>query len=127
MAESLSARAADGWDDVTDRFRITGRRSECSFWPFCRRSVSKSRVRRNMKQSIKLGLLATALMAISGTASAQLPTDVCVVDPAESPYVLDPRGCIVKDPFGLCWRTGSWSVERAAKTAIKGAKYPNWT
>ncbi len=79
-----------------------------------------------MKKSIKLGFLAAALIGVWGTASAQT-TDVELVNPAESPYVIDPRGVIVRDPFGLCWRTGSWSVERAAAAAIKGAKFPNWT
>jgi OOP family OmpA-OmpF porin len=71
-----------------------------------------------MKQSIKLGLVAAALMAITGTVSAQMK-DVTVVDPRESPYVIDARGVIVRDPFGLCWRTGSWSVDAPPK--IKGA------
>ena len=79
-----------------------------------------------MKKSIKLGLLASALMAITGTVSAQMK-DVTVVDTKESPYVIDARGVIVRDPFGLCWRTGSWSVDRAAKAAIKDAPFPNWT
>lgn len=78
-----------------------------------------------MKQSIKLGLAAAALIGVWGTASAQ--TDITLVDPKESPYVIDPRGVIVRDPFGLCWRTGFWSVDRASKAAIKDAKYPNWT
>ncbi len=73
-----------------------------------------------MKKFIKLGLLASALMAVSGTASAQI-TDIELVDPKESPYVIDARGVIVRDPFGLCWRTGSWSVERAAATADQRA------
>jgi OOP family OmpA-OmpF porin len=79
-----------------------------------------------MKQAIKLGLVASALMAITGTVSAQMK-DITVVDTKESPYVIDARGVIVRDPFGLCWRTGSWSADRAAKTVIKDAKYPNWT
>jgi OOP family OmpA-OmpF porin len=79
-----------------------------------------------MKKSIKLGLLASALMAITGTVSAQMK-DITVVDTKESPYVIDARGVIVRDPFGLCWRTGSWSVDRAAKTVIKDAPFPNWT
>ncbi len=79
-----------------------------------------------MKKSIKLGLVAAALVTISGIAVAQTK-DIKVVDPRESPYVIDPRGVIVMDPFGLCWRTAFWSVERAAATKIEGAKYPNWT
>jgi OOP family OmpA-OmpF porin len=77
-----------------------------------------------MKKSIKLGLAASALMLLSGVAFAQ---DIKLVDPRESPYVIDPRGVVVKDPFGLCWRTASWSVERAAAAKIEGAKFPNWT
>jgi OOP family OmpA-OmpF porin len=65
-------------------------------------------------------------MAITGTVSAQMK-DITVVDTKESPYVIDARGVIVRDPFGLCWRTGSWSVDRAAKTVIKDAPFPNWT
>jgi len=79
-----------------------------------------------MKKSIKLGLVASALMTVSGLVFAQA-TDIKLVDPKESPYVIDARGVIVKDAFGLCWRTGSWSVERAAAAKIEGAKFPNWT
>jgi OmpA-OmpF porin, OOP family len=79
-----------------------------------------------MKKSIKLGLVASALMTVSGLVFAQT-TDIKLVDPKESPYVIDARGVIVRDPFGLCWRTGSWSVERAAAAKIEGAKFPNWT
>ena len=79
-----------------------------------------------MKKSIKLGLVAAALVTISGIAVAQTK-EIKVTDPRESPYVLDPRGVIVMDPFGLCWRTAHWSVERAAAAKIEGAKFPNWT
>ncbi|MDH5208344.1 MAG: OmpA family protein [Burkholderiaceae bacterium] len=79
-----------------------------------------------MNKSIKLGVVAAALMTVSGLAFAQ-STDIKLVDPKESPYVIDPRGVIVKDAFGLCWRTAQWSVERAAAAQIEGAKYPNWT
>ena len=79
-----------------------------------------------MKKSIKLGVVAAALMAVAGFAFAQTK-DIKVVDPRESPYVLSPQGTIVMDPFGLCWRTAFWSVERAAATKIEGAKFPNWT
>ena len=79
-----------------------------------------------MKKSIKLGVVAAALMAVAGFAVAQTK-DIKVVDPRESPYVLSPQGTIVMDPFGLCWRTANWSVERAAATKIEGAPFPNWT
>ena len=69
-----------------------------------------------MKKSIKLGLVASALMTVSGLVFAQA-TDIKLVDPRESPYVIDPRGVIVKDPFGLCWRTGFWTPAAAAAPA----------
>jgi OOP family OmpA-OmpF porin len=88
-----------------------------------------------MKKSIKLGVVAAALMAVAGFAFAQTGTGykpdpnraLKLVDPKESPYVIDPSGVIVRDPFGLCWRTGSWSAERAAAAKIEGAPFPNWT
>jgi OOP family OmpA-OmpF porin len=88
-----------------------------------------------MKKSIKLGVVASALMAVAGFAFAQAGTgykpdpnaDIKLVDPRESPYVTDARGVIVRDPFGLCWRTANWSVERAAAAKIEGAPFPNWT
>jgi OOP family OmpA-OmpF porin len=88
-----------------------------------------------MKKSIKLGVVAAALMAVAGFAFAQAGTAykpdptraLKLVDPKESPYVIDPSGVVVRDPFGLCWRTGSWSVERAAAAKIEGAPFPNWT
>ena len=30
-------------------------------------------------------------------------------------YALDSAGVIVKDPFGLCWRTSSWTAEKAVR------------
>ena len=34
---------------------------------------------------------------------------------AERVYVIDQRGDVVMDPFGLCWRTGYWTPAAAAK------------
>ena len=52
----------------------------------------------------KLVFAATAVVAISASAQeniqAKTPT---------SAYVQDSRGVIVRDPFGLCWRTGYWT------------------
>ena len=52
----------------------------------------------------KLVFAATAVVAISASAQeniqARTPT---------SAYVQDSRGVIVRDPFGLCWRTGYWT------------------
>ena len=51
--------------------------------------------------SILLAASAIALSALAMDVSAQ------IVD--KSGYLQDTRGDIVKNPYGLCWRTGSWS------------------
>ena len=80
-----------------------------------------------MKKSIKLGLVASALMAVSGLVSAQ----------ANGHQTRrSPRKPVCHRP---AWRRSSairsacagvraqWSVERAAAAKIEGAKFPNWT
>ena len=56
-----------------------------------------------------------AVAAIAGNAHAQsdapyapLTTDIQARTPY-SAYVQDSRGVIVRNPFGLCWRTGYWT------------------
>ena len=88
-----------------------------------------------MKKSIKLGVVAAALMAVAGLVFAQAGTDIKPdpIVPSSSSTRRKarmssiPRGVDRPDPFGLCWRTGSWSVERAAAAKIEGAPFPNWT
>jgi OOP family OmpA-OmpF porin len=59
-----------------------------------------------MNKSVKLSALAAALATVGGAALAQQPvTDIPAATPV-SGYVQDARGIIVRDPFGLCWRTG---------------------
>ena len=72
---------------------------------------------------IKLGLVAAALMTVSGVSLAQ-QKDIKIADPRESPYVIDPRGVVVMNPFGLCWRTGFWSLERARSAKVDGSPFP---
>lgn len=68
-----------------------------------------------MKQSAKIGcLIATAMLAVSGAAFAQGTAAQTV------PYVQSPNGEIVKDPFGLCWRTGFWTPALAEAGGING-------
>jgi OOP family OmpA-OmpF porin len=59
-----------------------------------------------MKILIKLVIAASAVAAIS--ASAQTITDIQANKP-HSGYVQDSRGVIVRDPYGLCWRTGFYT------------------
>ena len=68
-----------------------------------------------MKNILALVLAAAAVFA--GSASAQTPTeppyaplttDIMAAKP-HSAYVQDARGVIVRNPFGLCWRTGYWT------------------
>ncbi|MFD2366148.1 outer membrane protein OmpA [Pseudoduganella sp. GCM10020061] len=62
-------------------------------------------------------LVFAAAAAMAGSAAAQTPTappfaplttDVMASTP-HSAYVQDARGVIVRNPFGLCWRTGYWT------------------
>jgi len=74
-----------------------------------------------MNKSAKLGaLLATAVMAVaSGNAIAQAK-DIPGAKNAPA-YVLDPRGNVVVDPFGLCWRTPWWTPQLAGIDGPNGA------
>ena len=54
-----------------------------------------------MKTSLKLGgLVAAMMLTVSGASFAA---------DATSPYVHSTDGQVVKNPFGLCWRTGFWT------------------
>ena len=65
-----------------------------------------------MNKSVKMSALA-ALLASAGcanmssapTPAAQSLTDIKAATPV-SGYAQDARGNVVRDPFGLCWRTG---------------------
>lgn len=59
-----------------------------------------------MKIFAKIVFAASALIAVS--ASAHTITDIKAKAP-HSAYVQDARGIIVRDPFGLCWRTGYYT------------------
>lgn len=74
-----------------------------------------------MKKTAKLGVLfATVVMAVaSGTAIAQ-SKDIPGAKNAPA-YVLDPRGNVVVDPFGLCWRTPWWTPQLAGIDGPQGA------
>jgi OOP family OmpA-OmpF porin len=69
-------------------------------------SAAISPEKRNMKILVKLIIATSALATIS--ASAQTITDIKARTP-HSAYVKDSSGVIVRDPFGLCWRTGYWT------------------
>lgn len=57
-------------------------------------------------KSFKYSLLIAALLGCSASALAVTPG----VDlKGTVGYVIDSRGDVVKDPFGLCWRTGYWT------------------
>jgi OOP family OmpA-OmpF porin len=74
-----------------------------------------------MKQAAKLGALlaVTALATATGTAFAQA-RDIPGAKNAPA-YVLDARGNVVIDPFGLCWRTPAWTPQLAGIDGPKGA------
>ena len=57
-------------------------------------------------KSFKYSLLIASLLGCSAAAIAVTPG---IDMKGTSGYVLDSRGDVVKDPFGLCWRTGYWT------------------
>jgi OOP family OmpA-OmpF porin len=73
-----------------------------------------------MIKTAKIGvLLATVMVAASGAAFAQ-SKDIPGAKNAPA-YVLDPRGNVVVDPFGLCWRTPWWTPQLAGVDGPQGA------
>lgn len=73
-----------------------------------------------MTTTMKLGtLVACVLTAATGTALAQ-SKDIPGASNAPA-YVLDSRGNVVTDPFGLCLRTPAWTPQLAGIGGPKGA------
>ena len=57
-----------------------------------------------MNKLVKLVFAASAVVALSAHAQENIQAST-----PTSAYVQDARGVIVRDPFGLCWRTGYWT------------------
>jgi OOP family OmpA-OmpF porin len=54
--------------------------------------------------------VAAASTAMAQTSPPFSPVTTDIVAPkGNAGYVIDARGVIVRDPFGLCWRTNSWT------------------
>jgi OOP family OmpA-OmpF porin len=74
-----------------------------------------------MKKPAKLvSLLATVAMAVASGAAIAQAKDIPGAKNAPA-YVLDQRGNVVVDPFGLCWRTPWWTPQLAGIDGPKGA------
>ena len=74
-----------------------------------------------MKKTAKLAvLLATAVLAAASGAAFAQAKDIPGAKNAPA-YVLDQRGNVVVDPFGLCWRTPWWTPQLAGIDGPKGA------
>jgi len=74
-----------------------------------------------MKKTAKLGaLLATVAMAVASGAAIAQSKDIPGAKNAPA-YVLDQRGNVVVDPFGLCWRTPWWTPQLAGIDGPQGA------
>ena len=73
-------------------------------------------------------VLLTALFGLALPASAQIsPVKDIVLDVKSKeplPYAIDARGVIARSGTGLCWRTGYWTKELAAKTPVVGGEFP---
>jgi OmpA-OmpF porin, OOP family len=61
----------------------------------------KNTMLRDIALIVSLGLTAAG-------AAAQAATDI-KANPDKSVYVQDSRGVIARNPFGLCWRAGTWT------------------
>jgi OmpA-OmpF porin, OOP family len=61
-----------------------------------------------MKKSVKLASLVASAFVIAATAPVAVAQTSAV-----NGYVQSPDAKVVKDPFGLCWRTGFWSPAMA--------------
>lgn len=59
------------------------------------------------KTTLNLALAVTAGIA-AASATAQTITDINAKTP-NSAYLQDSRGVVARSPFGLCWRTGTWT------------------
>ena len=64
------------------------------------------------KTTGKVLAVATALTLLGGMQQAL----------ASDAYLKDGRGEIVRDPYGLCWRTGYWTPEKAVPECEGGIK-----
>lgn len=68
-----------------------------------------------------LFLAAAAVLSLSAVAG-DLVLDTKSKEPL--PYVVDSRGVVARSGTGLCWRTGYWTAELAAKTPVVGSEFP---
>jgi OmpA-OmpF porin, OOP family len=68
-----------------------------------------------MKKVTKASLVLASTLAVAATvAHAQSTSQKNIQgDPKRSGYVLDQRGTVVRDPFGLCWRSGYFTPAMA--------------
>lgn len=75
-------------------------------------SLGKSNAfsKKTIVKNIMLKHVALAFTAgiAAASAIAQTSTDI-KANPSKSAYLQDTRGVIARSPFGLCWRTGTWT------------------
>ncbi len=72
-----------------------------------------------MRTSAKFAIFAATALVASTAAFGQA-RDIPGAKNAPA-YVLDARGNVVMDPFGMCWRTPSWTPQLAGIDGPKGA------
>jgi OOP family OmpA-OmpF porin len=81
-----------------------------------------------MSAQMKHILTAVALGGFMAVASAQQMAPLAELKLAhpieQSPYVIDSQRIVVRSGTGLCWRTGFWTPELAAKTMVVGSDKP---
>lgn len=65
--------------------------------------------------------LAAAVVSLLAVTAAGAQTREIKAESPNVPYVVDARQMVVVDPFGLCWRTPSWTPALAAAGGPNGA------
>lgn len=74
-----------------------------------------------MKKSLKIAALIASAVVVAGCGTTGQAGP-------QSAYVQSPGGAVVKDPFGLCWRTPNWTpalaIEECDPDLVKKAAPP---
>lgn len=70
-------------------------------------------------------IIGTLLLGVTLAAPLAAQTKDVVVEPGQTvPYLIDSRNVLVRSGAGLCWRTGSWSLDAARTTKVVGSPFP---
>ena len=75
-----------------------------------------------MKKSHQIIMAGIAAMGFAVSAQAQVQEAVVDTSTGVLPYVVDGRGVLARSAFGLCYRTGFWTLDLAKAVKTKDGK-----